>query len=141
MRRRFTILFLAATIAGSLGAERPTQAQDEADPVDEQAVRPRPRVAMTDQQFEQQYYRQFGGVEGTRRRLERRLAWEIERVDQAYGLTPEQEKKLQVAGRGDIKRFFEGMRRQKEGLDRARVDAVTRLRLSMEMNASPHNIH
>jgi hypothetical protein len=64
----------------------------------------------------------MAATDATRKRLERRLGWEINRLDQSYGLTGEQKKKLETAGRGDIKRLFERIRANEQGLRRARDD-------------------
>ena len=47
-----------------------------------------------------------GDPDGARRRLESRLKSRIEQIDRVCKLTPEQRNKLNVAGRGDIKRAF-----------------------------------
>ena len=51
----------------------------------------------------------FGGqaVDAVRKRLEAALVQDIKRFDQKYGLTPAQKKKLELAGRCDLKRFFD----------------------------------
>ena len=47
-----------------------------------------------------------GDSEQAHRRLETRLKSRIEQIDRACKLTPEQRNKLNVAGRGEIRRFF-----------------------------------
>lgn len=51
----------------------------------------------------------LGDTEPMRRRLETRLKTRIDHVDRACKLTPEQKVKLNVAGRGDLKRVFARM--------------------------------
>ncbi len=65
-----------------------------------------------------------GDVESARDRLEWRLIRVIDQVDQMYDLTPEQEKKLELAGRGDIKRFFDRVTEVKKQLDRPEENRV-----------------
>jgi hypothetical protein len=64
------------------------------------------------------------GSESVRDRLESRLIRVIDQVDQMYDLTPEQEKKLEVAGRGDIKRFFDRFSALKKQLDQSEGDRI-----------------
>jgi hypothetical protein len=85
---------------------------------------PPPGVAITDEPFEHSLFDRVGGADRARARLEARLAWEIRRIDQVYGLSPEQKHKLEVAGRGDIKRLFDDVRKQQERLDSARGDVL-----------------
>ena len=51
----------------------------------------------------------LGDTEADARRLETRLKTRIDHVDRACKLTPEQKAKLNVAGRGDLKRVFARM--------------------------------
>ena len=71
---------------------------------------------LTDEQFEQYSQFVFGpdGVDGVREQLRGTLLWKIRRVDDTYGLTLDQKKKLELAGQGNIKRLFDDFRRQKE---------------------------
>jgi hypothetical protein len=47
-----------------------------------------------------------GDAESARRRLESRWNFRIDQIDRACKLSPEQRSKLNVAGRGDMRRFF-----------------------------------
>jgi hypothetical protein len=85
---------------------------------------PPPGAAITDEQFNQSLFNPVGGADRARARLEARLAWEIKRIDQVYGLSSEQKHKLEVAGRGDIKRLFDDVRKQQERLESARGDVL-----------------
>jgi hypothetical protein len=93
-----------------------------ADPLLEPLEPPPPGVAMSDESFESWFFGRVGGADQARHRLESRLAWEIQRVDRLYGLDPAQKHKLELAGRGDIKRFFDDVRKKEAMLDRARGD-------------------
>src|SRR5437868_4126499 len=123
MWRSLGSLLLAVIVLESSGlAQRVLVAPRQgllADPRGELLEQPPPEVAMTDEQFERSLFGRVGGADQARNRLESRLAWEINRIDRSYGLGPEQKRKLEVAGRGDIKRFFDDLRKKKEMLDRA----------------------
>jgi hypothetical protein len=61
----------------------------------------------TDQMFDQWVFQQDRNAAGARRRLNAFLELRIEEVDRACKLTDAQKKKLQLAGKGDFKRFFD----------------------------------
>jgi len=63
--------------------------------------------AVSDEQFDQWVFQQHGSAAGARESLNSQLALQAEHVDRACELTDAQKKKLQLAGRGDIKRFFD----------------------------------
>src|SRR5262245_14179965 len=65
------------------------------------------RQAMPDEQFEQWVFQQSQNAFGARQRLDSLLAVHTEQIDRTCQLTDVQKKKLQLAGRGDIKRFFD----------------------------------
>lgn len=86
----------------------PARAQvlnDNEDLVDEVVVQP--VFVMADENFEQWIFREFQNAAGARGRLDSLLTLNIESVAQVCGLTESQRQKLWLAGRGDIKRFFE----------------------------------
>jgi hypothetical protein len=58
-------------------------------------------------QMEGWVFQQDGNAAGARRRLESHLTVHIDEVHLACKLTDEQKKRLELAGRGDIKRFFD----------------------------------
>jgi hypothetical protein len=62
------------------------------------------------------------GAAGARKRLEEYLTRDIGRHDRNYGLTPAQKKKLELAGRHDIKRFFDRVEDAKGEYRRANGD-------------------
>lgn len=57
-----------------------------------------------------------------RRQLEQKLLQRISAVDRSCKLTPEQQQKLQLAGRADIQRYFERVDEMREILRRFRYD-------------------
>jgi hypothetical protein len=61
----------------------------------------------TEQQIEQMIFQQDRNPDGARGRLAALLTLYVEDVDRACQLTEAQKQKLQLAGRGDIKRFFD----------------------------------
>jgi hypothetical protein len=112
MWRRFTLLLLAATISTSLVADRPAHAQAAAE-TDEQEEKPAPAlgrgraVHVSDRQFDRWIFASDGGADSARMLTESRLKSRIAYIDQLCWLSQNQRKKLEVAGRGDIKRFFD----------------------------------
>jgi hypothetical protein len=66
----------------------------------------------------------FGGnnADAIRKRIEAALAQNIKRFDQKYGLTAAQKKKLELAGRYDMKRFFDGVEETKAEYRRVKGD-------------------
>ncbi len=118
MWRRYSLLLLATMMLGLLGMERPALAQDQPEPEEQQPAEP--EDTMSDEQFEQWIFgRKFPDAQ---KHLESRLAWEINRADQMYRLTPAQKKKLEIAGRGSMKRLFDSFETAKEQLHRAGGD-------------------
>jgi hypothetical protein len=58
-------------------------------------------------QLERSVFQQYGNASGARRQLDWQLAMKIVEIERTCKLTDAQKKKLQLAGRGDIKRFFD----------------------------------
>jgi hypothetical protein len=67
-----------------------------------------------DQQFEQWIFQQDQNAAGARQRFDALLALQIEDIDQTCQLTETQKQKLQLTGRGDIKRFFDSYEEVKQ---------------------------
>jgi hypothetical protein len=61
----------------------------------------------TDENFDQWVFQQERNTSRARQRLNSLLALQVEDIDRACKLTDAQKNKLQLAGRGDIKRFFD----------------------------------
>ncbi|MBI5759547.1 MAG: hypothetical protein HZA46_13595 [Planctomycetales bacterium] len=83
-----------------------THADDDDDPLDEVAAQAA-RFEMPENQFESWMFQTLPNASAARAKLEKLLALHTQDVDQACRLSEAQQKKLQLAGRGDIKRFFE----------------------------------
>jgi hypothetical protein len=69
-----------------------------------------------DQQFDLRLFGQDRTVDGAHARLESVLASQIEELDRVLQLSPAQKKKLELAGRGDIKRCFDRFESLKDKL-------------------------
>jgi hypothetical protein len=65
------------------------------------------RQAWSDEQLDQMIFQPDRTAAAARKRLDGQLASQIAVIDRACKLTDEQKQKLQLAGRGDIKRFFD----------------------------------
>lgn len=69
------------------------------------------QIQWTDETFDQQVFNRGGGpvqnAAGARKELDRSLLLNIQDIDRVCKLTEAQKKKLQLAGRGDIKRFYD----------------------------------
>jgi len=122
----FILLVVLATCAGTQAQEKADKKQEkevaakekkqekkEEAPAKPKAVRRaavKARVVQqrfTDENFDQWVFQQDRNSAVGRQRLEARLALQLEFIDGACHLTDVQKKKLQLAGRGDIKRFFD----------------------------------
>jgi hypothetical protein len=86
------LLALLAALIGCAGAQAQVMAA---------------RQAWSDEQFDQWVFQQDRNASGARQRLDRFLALRVEDIDRACRLTDAQKKKLQLAGAGDVQRFFD----------------------------------
>lgn len=66
-----------------------------------------------DAQFDQWVFQQDRSAERARQRFESLLALQIDEIDRSCRLSAAQKQKLQLMGRGDIKRLFDGYERAK----------------------------
>jgi hypothetical protein len=74
----------------------------------------------TDEQLERSVFQQDGTASRARQRLDTLLAKQVDTIDRACNLTDAQRRKLQLAGRGDIKRVFdryEGIKRKSQAVE------------------------
>jgi hypothetical protein len=78
-------------------------------------------IGISDEQFDSWV---FGNRKEpqVRRQLENHLAMHVERLGLACGASDAQKKKLLLAGKGDIKRFFEKVQRAREKFDEMKRD-------------------
>lgn len=68
-------------------------------------------VAIAARQAEQVVFRRAGGIEGGRRYLETQLKTLLADIDGACNLSDQQKMRIELMGRGDIKRFFASFER------------------------------
>jgi hypothetical protein len=98
-------LVLAVTmLTPAARAQQPPPDDDDDEP---QAAAPVVQFGgFSDANFDQWIFQDNSNFSNARQRLDHSLALQIESIDRACKLTDVQKKKLQLAGRGDIKRFF-----------------------------------
>jgi hypothetical protein len=117
-----TAMALAAIGAGPL-----SQAQ-EIEIVEDDAVvvqQPQRGFVFNDAQFDVWVFGNMGGNGNAgvaRNRLDSLLALHVEDIERSCGLTAVQKKKLLVAGRGDIKRFFDLVEQTRKKFDKLKND-------------------
>ncbi len=80
------------------------QNEEEDEPV---LINAQPQWEMQENQFESWVFQNFPTAQAARAKLDQMLVLNTEDVDRGCTLTDSQKKKLQLAGRGDIKKFFE----------------------------------
>jgi hypothetical protein len=98
----------AVALVAVLGAPARAEVLVENDDLVEEVV-VQPVFVMADENFEQWIFREFQNAAGARGRLDSLLTLNIETVAGACGLSEAQRQKLWLAGRGDIKRFFDSV--------------------------------
>jgi hypothetical protein len=94
----------------------------------------------TDEQFERSVF-QDGSALRARQRLLSQLTMELETIDRACRLTDAQKKKLQLAGRGEVKRFFDGYERAKQKSQLAGHDEQTFQEIQKDIFQIQRDIH
>jgi hypothetical protein len=106
---RLVILVLAI-----VGGSQVARAQADDEPVDDVNARPARAMApvivqqaLNFDQMDQWVFGRFGGSGGARNKLDSSLLLRIDDLERTCGITEAQKKKLRLAGRGDIKRFFD----------------------------------
>src|SRR4051812_343244 len=132
---RFGSLLLAATVLALAGTGQLARAQDE--PELEQAEEPPlQRVyTITDEQFDRVLFGARRDRDTARSLLESRLKSRIESLNRLYGITKDERKKLELAGRGDIKRFFDRVEETRKQLQLATTDRIQFSRAVEELHA------
>jgi hypothetical protein len=78
-----------------------------------EAVRQMAPNRWPDEQFDQWVFQQAGSAAAARQRMESQLSLQIDGIDRSSKLSTAQKKKLELMGRGDIKRFFDAFERAK----------------------------
>ena len=119
-------LHLAAALVAALGSGRACWSQVvdvEVEEEDEVAVQPNRAVFMlTDDQFDQWV---FGGPRNSRAgrdKLDSLLTLQVDDVARMCALSEAQKKKLLLAGRGDIKRFFDKVEEKRKKFAKVKND-------------------
>ena len=99
---------LAALVAGLVGVACSARGQEEPDN-DEPDEKPpvQARFELPEEQFDQWVFEGRGDVAAQRARLESLLRLHLDQLDRICRLTEPQRRKLQLAGRGDVTRFFD----------------------------------
>jgi hypothetical protein len=108
-------LVLAATLLGALGSSGIAHAQnrdmmdddEEVDVPQAQMMMQQRVFMMDDSNFENWVFGGNRNGPAARERLEKLLTLQIEFIDKSCGLDPAQRKKLELAGHGDVKRFYD----------------------------------
>ena len=122
---RLLLVWLALAIAGNC---RFARAQDDDDPVENENAQPANnlRMGMINQgnleQMDQWVFGRYGGSGGARNKLDSSLLLRIQDLERACGITEVQQRKLRLAGRGDIKRFFDKVEELKRKYQRGQND-------------------
>jgi hypothetical protein len=124
MGRRLVLLLAAATALATagMGGAAQIQIQD----ADGLADRPDTMVTLriTDEQVDRIVFGTQRDAATARRLLDSRLKSRIEYIQRLYGLTAQERARLHLAGRGDIKRFFD---RVEDARGRAQLAAQDRI--------------
>jgi hypothetical protein len=114
-------------------------------PVDE-PPRPKQRVIVFSGSFDELVYGSGSNAVDARTRLDACLEQKVEKIDRISGLTDTQRQKLQLAGRGDLKRLFDRAERLRAMCDRgAEIADVNQFQkwteeLKSETNALRHSL-
>lgn len=111
-QRPITRLLTAAALLAIVGACASARAQDDDDddaPAAANRINQANRLVINQAQYDQWVFGNMGMANAgvARNKLESLLTLNVEELTHTCGLTPAQKKKLLLAGRGDIKRFFD----------------------------------
>ncbi len=82
-------------------------AQDDVEVEDVPAVEPQQQFVVADENFDQWVFGGRGNAAAVRKRFDSQLILQVEELERMCGISEAQKKKLQLAGRGDIKRLFD----------------------------------
>jgi hypothetical protein len=143
LRHRGRLLVVAALLA-IVGSGTVARGQDDEEPDDDAVPANQMAGVMIQQmpnieQVDQWVFGRFGGSGGARTRLDSTLALRLEDLGRTCGITEAQKKKLKLAGRGDVKRFFdrvEELKRRFQALSDPNVNIWQEIQpLQIEINA------
>ena len=114
---------LAITFVGA-GSSARAQDDDDEDEVPAQAQVNMNGFVMNDAQFDQWVFGNMGVANAgvARNKLDSLLTLNVEDLERTCGLTPIQKKKLLLAGRGDIKRFFDRIEDMRKKFTKSKND-------------------
>lgn len=96
---------------------------DEEPPDDEEAPPDRPRNVLAPENFDFRIFNELISDEARRARMEEALDLLIDRAAAVHGLKAAERTRLRLAGRGDIKHFFDRLAEARRAFDRVRRDA------------------
>jgi hypothetical protein len=91
--------------------------QRDRDDQEEEQASPAPDLIVSDEVFARWVFG-MGEARDARRRLEEVLGTRVDEVEGTYQISPAQKRKLELAGRGDIKRLFDHIQEKRKELDR-----------------------
>ena len=95
---------------------------DDEDMEEEAVVQPVQNFMISDDNFDMWLFGGGRNSQAARTRLESILSLEVDRLDKNCSMTDTQKKKLMLAGRGDIKRFFDKVAEKKRKFDQLKND-------------------
>jgi hypothetical protein len=98
---------IMAIVCAIAAMGRPARAQVVIEPQNQEKAAPQFHVLIHDKDFDKWFFNSLGGKDAARLRLESNLATRVEKIAGQCELTKVQKKKLLLAGRGDIKRWFD----------------------------------
>lgn len=96
---------------------------------------------ITDVQLDGWIFQQQRDPQGARQHLEAQLKFQVERLTKTYGLSEDQQRRIQLAGSGDIERFFNRVLAAHEELtameaDRADINKALQLAAPLQQELS-----
>ena len=142
-------LLMGVVLVTIVGNSQAAQAQDDEVVDDDNNARPAPVNAMAAvmipqahnfDQMDQWVFGRLGGSAGARSKLDSSLLLRIDDLDRVCRITEAQKNKLRLAGRGDIKRFFDKVEALKRKFQQGQNDPNTNIwqeiqPLQVELNA------
>lgn len=127
-----TLLALLVLLAPARA--RPDDDDDDDDNKDNKQNAARPQVMFAEENFDQWVFQNNGTFSDARKRLEQLLALRVDDIDRVCKLTRAERKKVQLAGRGDIKHFFVLYDQVKQKFQAARNDQQKMNEIWREIN-------
>jgi hypothetical protein len=104
LRRLASLALLALLVLLAPVRSEPDDDDDEKDAKQDAAAQP--QVFFAEENFDQWVFQNNGTFTDARRRLEQLMSLRLDDIDRVCKLSKAERAKLQLAGRGDIKRFF-----------------------------------